>query len=132
VLQCVAVCFSVMKCDAVHRSVLQCNAACCSVLQYVAVCCSVLQCIAACYSVLQCGAVYCSVLQCVAVCCTSLPASKPSTWNEYTGWRSLIGCLQLQVILHKRATNYRALLHKMTYEDKASYDSTPLCRVLHF
>jgi len=31
----------------------------------------------------------------------------------------------LQVIFHQRATNYRALLRKMTCEDKASYDSTP-------
>ena len=45
----------------------------------------------------------------------------------HTGWRSLIGCLKLQVILHKRATNYSALLQKITYEDKASYDSTPPC-----
>jgi len=44
-----------------------------------------------------------------------------------TGWRRLIGCLKLQVIFRKRATNYRALLRKMTYEDKASYDSTPPC-----
>jgi len=28
---------------------------------------------------------------------------------------------------HKRATNYRAFLQKMTDEDKASYDSTPPC-----
>jgi len=33
----------------------------------------------------------------------------------------------LQVIFRKRATNYRALLRIMTYEDKASYDSTSLC-----
>jgi len=45
-----------------------------------------------------------------------------------TEWQSLIGCLKLQVNLHKRATNYRALVQKMTYEDKASYDSTPPCR----
>jgi len=32
---------------------------------------------------------------------------------------------KLQVIFRKRATIYRALLRKMTYEDKASYDSTP-------
>ena len=38
-----------------------------------------------------------------------------------------IGCLKLQVILRKRATNYRALLRKMTLEDKASYDSTAPC-----
>jgi len=33
----------------------------------------------------------------------------------------------LQVIFRKRATSYRALLRKMTYEDKASYDSTDPC-----
>ena len=38
-----------------------------------------------------------------------------------TGWRRLIGCLKLQVIFRKRAINYRVLLRKMTYEDKASY-----------
>ena len=38
-------------------------------LQCVAVCCSVLQCVAVCCSVLQCVAVSCSVLQCVALCC---------------------------------------------------------------
>jgi len=57
-LQCVAVCCSVLKCVAV----------CCSVLQCVPVCCSMLQCVAVCCSVLQCVAVCCSVLQCVAVC----------------------------------------------------------------
>ena len=44
-----------------------------------------------------------------------------------TGWRRLIGCLKLQVISRKRATNYRALLPKMTYADQASYESTPPC-----
>ena len=44
-----------------------------------------------------------------------------------TGWRRLIGCLKLQVIFRERAINYRALLRKMTNEDKASYDSTPPC-----
>ena len=43
------------------------------------------------------------------------------------GWRRPIGSLKLQVIFRKRATNYRALLRKMTYENKASYDSTPPC-----
>jgi len=51
-----------------------------------------------------------------------------SFWEAgVAGWRRLIGCLNLQVIFRKRATNYRALLRKMTYEDKASYDSTPPC-----
>jgi len=43
--------------------VLQCVAVCCSVLQGAAVCCCVLQCVAAC--VLR-------VLQCVAMCCSVL------------------------------------------------------------
>jgi len=33
--------------------VLQCVAVCCSVMQCVAVCCSVLQCVAVCYSALH-------------------------------------------------------------------------------
>jgi len=98
-LQCVAVCCSVLqwvtvscsglqcetKSDGRHGSdgehclsgddrcsVLQCVAVCCSVLQCVAVCCSVLQCAAVCCSGLQCAAVFCSVLHCVAVCCSGL------------------------------------------------------------
>jgi len=47
--------------------------------------------------------------------------------TRVTGWWKPIGCLKLQVIFRKRATNYRALLWKMTYEHKASYDSTPPC-----
>jgi len=44
-----------------------------------------------------------------------------------TGWWRLIGCFKLRVIFRKRTTNSRALLRKMTYEDKTSYDSTPPC-----
>ena len=44
-----------------------------------------------------------------------------------TTWRRLIGCLKLQVIFCKRATNYRALVRKMTYKDKPSYASSPPC-----
>jgi len=45
----------------------------------------------------------------------------------HTRWRRLVGCLQLQVIFCKRATNYRAFLRRMTYKDKTSYDSMPPC-----
>ena len=40
---------------------------------------------------------------------------------------------ELQVILRKRATNYRALLQKMTYNSKASYRSSPpsMCEMNH-
>ena len=33
----------------------------------------------------------------------------------------------MQIIFHKRATKYRALLRKMTYKDKGSYESSPPC-----
>ena len=66
-LQCVAVCCSVLQCDAMRCSVVQCIVVWCSVMQCAAVCYSVLQCVAVCCSVLQCVAVCCSVLQCVAV-----------------------------------------------------------------
>ena len=51
-------------------------------------------------------------------CCTA-----PHT----TGWRRLIGSPKLQIIFHNRATKYRALLLKMTYKDKGSYESSPPC-----
>jgi len=44
-----------------------------------------------------------------------------------TGWRRLVGSPKLQIIFHKRATKYRALLLKMTWKDKASYESSPPC-----
>ena len=48
--------------------------------------------------------------------------------NELTtGWQLLIGSPKLQIIFHKRATKYRALLWKMTYKDKGSYQSSPPC-----
>jgi len=63
--------------------------------------------------------VYTHGRSCVCVC----------THKVDTGWRRLIGSPSLQVIFHKRATNYRALWRKVTYEDKASYDPTPPCTV---
>ena len=55
----------------------------------------------------------------------SLPSGLPHTPFVYTGWLGSKGSLKLKVIFSQRATNYRALLRKMTYKDKASYDSTP-------
>ena len=56
--------------------------------------------------------------------------SRSHTRTYITGWRRPIGCLKLQVNFRKRATNYRALLRKMTYKDKASYGSSPPCSPL--
>ena len=44
-----------------------------------------------------------------------------------TEWRRLIGSPKLQIIFHQRATKHRALLLKMTYKDKGSYESLPPC-----
>ena len=41
--------------------------------------------------------------------------------------RRCIGCLKLQISFHTRAANYRAVLWKMTYKDKAFYVSSPPC-----
>ena len=52
---------------------------------------------------------------------------RPLNVVQLLGWRRPIGCLQLQVIFGKRATNYTALLQKTTSAHKASYGSSPLC-----
>jgi len=129
-VKCVAVCCSVLQCVAVATEVpedaaylapllstclVQCVAVCCIALQCVAVRCSVLHRTAVCCSALQCNAVCCSVVQYVA-----------HSGHASTVWRRLIGCLKLQVF-RKRATNYRALLRKMTCTDKATYGSSPPC-----
>ena len=44
-----------------------------------------------------------------------------------TGWRGLIGSPKLQINFHKRATKYRSLLRKITYNDKGPYQSSPPC-----
>jgi len=48
--------------------------------------------------------------------------------EECYRWRRLIGSPKLQIIFHQRATKYRALLRKMTYKDKGSYESSPPCK----
>jgi len=55
--------------------------------------------------------------------------TSPSWMNRitHTGWRRPIGRLNLQIIFRKRATNYWALLRKMTYKNKASYGSSLPC-----
>ena len=100
VLQCVAVCCSVLQCVAmsdkdqgVGRQVCNHSLFCCPAPgMRVAVCCSVLQCVAVCCGVLQCVAVCCRVLQCVAVCvwvfivcvCPTQPATQPGTMQLHT------------------------------------------------
>jgi len=97
VLQCVAVCCSVLQRVAVRvagilalttrgQVHMLCVAVCCNVLQSVAVCCSLSQSVAVCCSLLQCvlqrhrrsSHMYtymCCVLQSVAVCCSLLQSA---------------------------------------------------------
>jgi len=49
-----------------------------------------------------------------------------STQKRPTEWGKCIECLQLWISFRKRATNHRAILWRMTYEDEASYASLPL------
>ena len=58
---------------------------------------------------------------------TSLFFDRYWSSKRATGWRRPIGCLKSQVIFRKRATNYRAILRKMTSKDRASYGSLPPC-----
>jgi len=44
-----------------------------------------------------------------------------------TGWRRPIRCLISCITFRKLATNCRALLRKTTYNEKASYESSPPC-----
>jgi len=61
------------------------------------------------------------------MCKRDMTQSKMSGTMVDTGWRKLIRSSKLQIIFHKRATKYRSFLRKMTYKDKGSYESSPLC-----
>jgi len=45
------------------------------------------------------------------------------------GWQRCMGCLKLKVVFRKSATNYRALLRKMSCKGRASYGSLQPCKV---
>ena len=72
--------------------------------------------------------------------CGKMFMAKKSVWQTHTHpplshthiclaltYTPTIGCLKLQVSFRKRATNYRALLRKMTSKDKVSRGSSPPC-----
>ena len=74
----------------------------------------------------------CTLLQIVAHNVLHLAAHIPKfrsapVTSRITGWRRLIGSPKLHIIFYKRATKCRALLRKMTYSDKGSYESSPPC-----
>jgi len=97
-------------------------------LRRVCDCVFVFVCVRVCVNVFVCVIVCVCVFVCV--CTYSNPALANAeilrSWLA-TGCPRLIGCLKLQVIFRNRATDYRSLLRKMTYKDKASYGSSPPC-----
>jgi len=64
-------------------------------------------------------------LECVRIVLGLLYVIIRALQSLATGWRRPVGCLKLQVIFRKRATNYWALVRKMTFKDKVSYVSSP-------
>ena len=96
-------------------SVLQCVAVCCSVLRkwtqiIRVVCCSVSQCVAVCCtnrlrSYLLCVAVCCSVLQCVAVCCSVL-----HKWTQIIRVKASIFIFGIRLFGCIRADTYMCIL----------------------
>jgi len=140
VLQCVAVCCSPLHID--MWCVLQCVAECCSVLQCIAVCCSPLHIdINNTYHIRtekqnasarrllpatlleRWPQVFRVKITFESLRTTSFVSTKTNSMKCFVNWIPLNmhvrsnqtqPCLKVQVIFRKRATNYRALLRKMT------------------
>ena len=62
-----------------------------------------------------------SAVDCKHTTYNTLQHSICNTLQHTTGWRRCIGCVKAQVSFRKKDINYRTLLRKMTYKDKASY-----------
>ena len=71
---------------------------------------------------------HCNTQQHTATHCNTLQQQSHGYIGAHrTGSRKCTGCLELLASFRKRATNYRALLRKMTYEDEGSYASLVSC-----
>jgi len=124
-----------------QQTVIHCNTLRCSILQHTAmhfntesssstlstkVACNTLR-----YTATHYTAVHCNTLQRtspqmdLSSGARILPATICIIQQHATEWQKCIACLKLQVSFRKRATNCIALFRKMTYEDKASYGSSP-------
>ena len=103
-LQCVAVCCSVLQCVAVRCNVLQYVAGCCdfdcptqSQIAYLQSQCT--RRASTCYGVLQCDAVCCSVLQRVAMCCSGVTCAAISTAKYNPKWHTCNATAHQQYVL---------------------------------
>jgi len=133
VLQCVAVCCSVLQCVEVRCSALQCVAVCRSVLQRVAARCSVSQYVAVCRSVLWFVVGYCNVMQCVAVCCSVLQCvSKDSRLRVILSFSLSKKNPHAKGNLRKRSTHTVAQTHRMSHLYKSYFAKEPYNSWLFF
>ena len=111
---------------------LQCVAVCYSVLQCVAVCCSVLQCVAVCCSVLQCVTVCCSVLQCVAVCCSVLQCVADSNGHSHVALVTIADdSSAIFEILHAYKATCNTLQHIATATHRIANEASAIFAILH-
>jgi len=142
-----------LQCVAVICVAVCCSHMCCSVLQCAAVLCVAVRCsdltvicakrcmllrnitqrVAVTYMTHHtcCSVLHSYVLQCVGqMCCGALQcniASREAHASTFTLQSYVLQSCMLRVIFRKRATNYRALVRKMTYTDEASDVSSPPC-----
>ena len=150
-LQCVAVCCSVLQCVAVYCSVLQCVAACCRLVQRVAVWCRVLQCViqptrSRIYfhsrfhpwfrsvefsdSVLQYFTVCYIMLQSVAVCCSLLQSVTKPTRPRILSHSRIYGalrCSELQCVAVCHTTKLLQNHFSFLLPSSASTGSVAVC-----
>jgi len=119
----------------VRMRMYMCVCACVCVCKYVCVCLCVSACVHCAY---LCKSVSGMCVTCVCVCERERGRESVCVIHRYvlstrqnapidTGWLRCIGCLKLQSLPEKRATNYGAISREMTYENKATYASSPPC-----
>ena len=84
-------------------------------------------CVCVCVRVCVCLCVCVCACVCACVCVIHAYVTLCIYLTHATAWQKPIRCLNLQVIFRKRASNYSALLRKMTSKDKAFCGSWPLC-----
>ena len=127
-LQCVAMCCSVLQCVAVCSAgavprVLQCVVVCLNVLQCVTVCCSVFsRRSASCHTwMMQCVAVCCSALQCVAVCGNVLQcgAVREPRWCIYE-------CALYITLVHRHSATHCYIQRHTVTRNTTQHHTAPL------
>jgi len=118
---------------------VQCVAVCCSVLQCVAVCCSVLQYVATCCIMLQCVAVCCSTIQYIAVSRVTRTKERTRTQTasvRQDGHGALIKAAHCRFtavacVTRETATHCNILQHTATHSNTIQHTATQYTTLHH-